>query len=242
MEATKRICLWSGPRNISTALMYSFAQRKDCKVVDEPLYGFYLSNSESKRYHPGADEIMNSMDCDGVRILESMMESDEKQVLFYKHMTHHLLALDYSFLKLVDNVILTRDPREMILSYSKVIPNPKMHDLGYDDHLKIVDYLVSINKEPIVLDARELLINPEKVLKELCRRLAIPFYPAMLNWKAGPIKEDGIWAKYWYANVHKSTGFKKYKPNSERFPSHLFALLEECLPIYKQLSMYAIKA
>ena len=129
-SSIKRICLWSGPRNVSTALMYSFAQREDTLVYDEPLYGYYLSQTEAKNYHPGADEVLDTMENNGDKVIEMIMGEHHRPVVFFKNMTHHLLDLDRSFMKNIVNVILTRDPVEMLPSFADVIDNPGMEDIG----------------------------------------------------------------------------------------------------------------
>lgn len=240
MANIKRICLWSGPRNISTTLMYSFAQREDTMVFDEPLYAYYLSNSIAKEYHPGTQDILDSLEHNGEKVIDKMMTNQEKPILFYKNMTHHLLDLNLDFMKDVYNVILTRDPFEMLPSFDKVITNPSIHDVGYAKHSELLDYFEAHNIEPIVLDSKRILLNPKKVLTELCDFIGIPFDENMLQWQAGAREEDGSWAKYWYANIHKSTGFLKYKPKTEPFPKHLEGLLKECIPHYNKLLKYAI--
>jgi hypothetical protein len=234
-DQIKRICLWSGPRNVSTALMYSFAQRSDCQVFDEPLYAHYLYNTDADEYHPGADDILATMENDGEKVVEMMIGPHDKPVAFFKHMTHHLIELNLDFLKDCVNVILTRDPREMLVSFDKVIPNPTMQDVGYEAHLMLMDHLERIGQEVIVLDSKEILMDPESVLNKFCNAIGIPFEESMLSWEAGPIPEDGIWAKYWYANVHKSQGFQPYVPKQDDFPSRLIPLLNECEPIYNRL-------
>ncbi|HKK40669.1 MAG TPA: hypothetical protein VJ949_14705 [Cryomorphaceae bacterium] len=231
----KRICLWSGPRNVSTALMYSFAQRSDCKVYDEPLYAHYLSHTEADEYHPGAKEILVTMENDGDKVVEMMMGPHEKPVVFFKHMTHHLFEVNLDFLKDCVNVILTRDPKEMLVSFDKVIANPTMQDVGYEAQLMLMDQLERIGQKAIVLDSKEILIDPRKTLSAFCGAAGISFEESMLSWAPGPIPEDGIWAKYWYDNVHKSTEFQPYRMKDVDFPEHLEPLLEECRPIYEQL-------
>lgn len=237
----KRISIWSGPRNISTAMMYSFAQRKDTKVFDEPLYGYYLKNSIAKEYHPGADEIINTMETDGNKVVDMMLTNNEKPVLFFKNMTHHLLPnFDRSFLQHLANVILTRDPLEMLPSYAEVVETPTLYDVGYKIHLDIVEQLQAENLPVIVLDSKAVLLNPSDQLQKLCVAINIPFDPAMLSWTPGARPEDGCWAKYWYGNIHKSTGFLPYQPKTKPFPEKLKPLLEECLPYYEKLKSYAI--
>lgn len=235
-----RICLWSGPRNISTTIMYSFAQRSDCKVYDEPLYAFYLRNTDADEYHPGAEDVLNSQDNDGSKVVEMMMGNHEKPVAFFKNMTHHLLDLDKTFMKDVVNVILTRDPKEMIPSFDKVIENPSIKDIGYADHTELVEYFEKEQIPYIVLESKKVLLNPEKVLNQFCKKATIPFEESMLKWDAGARPEDGVWAKYWYGNIHKSTGFMEYKQKAEPFPEHLNDLLEECQPHYEKLEKLAL--
>ena len=232
----KRICLWSGPRNISTALMYSFAQREDCKVFDEPLYGHYLQNHPSARtYHPGADEILSTMETDGDKVVKAMIRNTEKPVLFFKQMTHHLLDLDRSFMKETINIILTRDPKEMLPSFNKVIERPSINDVGYKLHIELMEYFDEEKIPYVVLDSKQVLLSPESALKKLCDSIGIPFDSKMLKWEMQQREEDGCWAKYWYANVHRSKGFMVYSPKSQPFPEHLLELLQEAMPYYEQL-------
>ncbi len=243
MKNITRICLWSGPRNISTALMYSFAQRSDTTVFDEPLYAHYLSHTSARQYHPGADEIIATMENDGQKVVDDLILGDHAtSIVFFKHMTHHLLNLDLGFLDRTVNILLTRDPLEMLPSYGAVVESPTLKDVGYAQHLELLHYLQSRGQNPPVLDSKQILLNPRKVLTELCERIGIPFDEAMLSWPAGARPEDGVWAKYWYRSVHQSTGFGTYVQKSAPFPKQLEPLLAECLPYYKQLSALAIQA
>ena len=236
-----RLCLWSGPRNISTALMYAFAQRADTYVVDEPLYGHYLRVSGAP--HPGADAIMAAMDCDAARVIETVILGPcDRPLLFHKSMAHHLVEVDWRFLEQTTNILLTRDPLEMLPSLSKVLNQPRLEDTGLKKQVDLLHYLQALGQDVPVLEARELLLNPEQVLKRLCKRLDLSFDRTMLRWPAGPIYADGIWAPYWYENIHKSTGFQPYRPKTEPFPERLRPLLEECQPCYRQLWEIAIKA
>ncbi|MGB1249649.1 MAG: sulfotransferase family protein [Candidatus Promineifilaceae bacterium] len=236
-----RICVWSGPRNISTALMYSFAQRSDTTVVDEALYGHYLSKTPAEAYHPGSAEIIATMDNDGERVVRDILLGPyNTPIVFHKQMTHHLVELDWGFMAQTINVILTRDPVDMLPSYMKNVERPTMVDVGYAKHIKLLNYLRSLGQEPPVLDSKQVLLNPRKVLTALCEQIGIPFDEAMLTWDAGARLEDGCWAKDWYHSVHRSTGFGAYRPKSAPFPDSLKPLLAECLPYYEQLSQLAI--
>lgn len=239
---TMPICLWSGPRNVSTALMYSFAQLKNVRVVDEPLYGHYLRVSDAE--HPGRQEILDAMNCDGdavMRMLLLVQAEDPSVVLFLKHMAHHLLDLDLAFLRATDNVFLIRDPREMLPSLTIQLPHATLADTGLQRQWELFSDLTECGQRPAVLDSRELLLDPETVLRALCAHLNLEFDPGMLSWQAGGRPEDGVWAPHWYHAVYQSTGFAPYKAKSD-FPKHLQALLDECSPYYEKLYRHALRA
>lgn len=236
-----KLNVWSGPRNVSTALMYSFRQRPDTLVVDEPLYGHYLAVSDA--VHPGEADVLRSMDTDGERVVrETILGPCERPVHFFKNMAHHLVGLDRGFLGSTTNVLLTRDPREMLPSLSRQLPTPTLRDTGLREQVEILDLEERKGGEPVVLDARELLLDPGGVLAEACRRLGIPFYGEMLRWPAGPKLEDGVWAEHWYQNVHASTGFGPYRGEPRPLPEGLEPLLRECEPLYERLRERAIRA
>jgi hypothetical protein len=221
--------------------MYSFRQRTDTVVVDEPLYGHYLESTGAD--HPGAGEVMEVMDGDGERVVrEVILGPCERPVHFFKNMAHHLPGLDPSFLDSVTNVLLIRDPTEMLPSLIRQLPSPTLRDTGLREQAGILDSILARGEDPIVLDARELLLDPPGVLRRTCSGLGIPFERAMLSWPAGPKPEDGVWAKHWYHNVHASTGFTPYRPYTEPFPEQLEPLLRECLPLYERMRGYAITA
>ena len=234
-----RICLWSGPRNVSTALMYSFAQRSDTRALDEPLYAHYLSVSEAD--HPGKDEVLASMENDGERVVKNVILGPcDRPVLFMKHMAHHLVNIDRNFLQKTINVLLVRDPLYVLPSLAKRLSNPQLRDTGLAIQCELLQQLRERGQEPLVLDSTEVLLNPDGILRTLCSRLGLPFEEAMLRWPAGPHPEDGVWAPYWYDSVHRSSGFEPYRePGS--FPSHLNSLLEECRPYYEQLKAVAVR-
>ncbi|MEM6515439.1 MAG: sulfotransferase family protein [Bacteroidota bacterium] len=231
----KRIFLWSGPRNISTALMYSFAQRPDAKVFDEPFYAYYLRHSNALSYHPGAKQVLSTMENDGQKVLKMVQEYNAFPVLFFKNMSHHIFDIDLAFTKQLTNVILTRNPKQMLLSYDKVIKNPTLKDVGYKAHLDLVNYFEENGIDYIVIDSSSILKNPNNSLRLLCSSIEIPFFDSMLTWPKGGIKEDGVWAKFWYKNVHNSEGFQKYKSSNKVLPEHLVPLYEEAKPYYDAL-------
>ena len=242
MQPKPPICLWSGPRNVSTALMYSFAQRDDVRVIDEPLYGHYLHVSGAD--HPGGGEVMAAMNCDGDRVMQELLnlqDQDPGRRLFMKHMAHHLVDVDRAFLAETTNVLLVRDPREMLPSLTVQVPRAGLADTGLEMQWELYEELRALGQQPAVLDSRELLLDPEGVLRQLCRHLDLPFEPAMLQWEAGPRPEDGVWAPHWYHAVHESSGFAPYSPKNG-FPAHLETLLAECEPWYERLYAQAIRA
>ena len=237
-----KICLWAGPRNVSTALMYSFAQRDDTKVVDEPLYGHYLLVTGVK--HPGRKEIMDEVNCDGRLVMDDLLKINDlngKKVLFLKQMTKHLVEIDHDFLPRFKNIFLIRNPKDMLSSLAVNIPKPNLADTGLDLQWKLYKNLERLGNKPIVVDSRELLMNPEDILKKLCRHLKLEFFNTMLSWPAEPRKEDGIWAKYWYQSLHRSTGFQPYQPKPD-FPIELKQVLSECMPYYEKLFSKSIRA
>lgn len=241
-EYVTRLSLWSGPRNVSTALMYAFAQREDTRVFDEPLYAHYLTHESDRPAHPGESSIVASQDTNGESVVRNVLLGPaSKPVLFFKNMAHHLVDLDWGFLDSLTNVILTREPRDMLHSYSKTIPDFTIRDTGYLKLKRICDSIVARGGEPLVVDSRTLLQSPESVLKALCSRVGIPFTSSMLSWPAGPKEDDGVWAPHWYRNVHLSTGFTPYAPKKEPFPEWLNPMLEECQGLYDSLLPWALR-
>ena len=221
--------------------MYSFAQRADTRVVDEPLYGHYLRVTGAD--HPGGDQVVEETNCDGDAVMRDLMATsrDIPETLFIKHMAHHLVQLDTEFLLRSRNVFLIRDPREMLPSLTVQVPHAGLADTGLQRQWELLSELRSHGRQPVVLDSRELLLNPARVLQELCEQLGMKFLTSMLQWEAGPRPEDGVWAPHWYHAVHQSTGFAEYQPKGE-FPAGLEPLLAECQPWYDRLYAQAILA
>tara|TARA_Y100000768_G_scaffold14326_1_gene10005 strand:- start:2035 stop:2754 length:720 start_codon:yes stop_codon:yes gene_type:complete len=234
---SKVICLWASPRNISTALMYSFAQRNDVKVLDEPFYAHYLKNINPDIDHPGKKEILDNQSTD-LKIVVKEIDVLKQQYgcVFIKNMTHHLRGADFSFAEKWYNIILTRDPQKAIISFSKVIPNPTMDDLGYKLQYDLASFFTSKKMNFKVISSENLLKNPKEVLSDVCEFSKMKFNSQMLSWRKGGIVEDGVWAKYWYKNVHNSDGFSPWvnKP-SEEINANQFELLEQATHYYQQL-------
>ncbi len=231
----KVINLISGPRNLSTALMYSFAQREDMTVLDEPFYGYYLQNASLEIEHPSQKEILQTMELNEEKVIENINSLRKQKNVFVKGMAHHYLTDSPNFILNWENVILIRHPKKLIASFSKVIHTPTLNDIGIKKASELFLFLKKNGKTPIVIDSDELLKNPKNYLKKLCNLLEIPFSEKMLRWKKGGIPEDGVWAKHWYKNVHNSEGFAVQKSSSQPLPNHLEPLLAEALPYYEIL-------
>lgn len=237
---TIRINSWSGPRNVSTALMRSFSQRADTKVVDEPLYGHYLVVSEAP--HPGRADLLEVLETNSSRVIDEVILGPcDRPVLFLKQMVHHLTPdLDTAFLDRCVNVLLIRDPAEVISSLVNQLPEPTTRDVGLARQVELFRDLGARGQEPPVIDARQLLLDPEHVLKELCARVGLEWDDSMLSWPAGPRPEDGPWAPYWYHNVQRSTGFAPYRPKDVSVPEHCRHLLDESRAYYEELNAHAL--
>lgn len=234
-----RIQCWSGPRNVSTALMYSFRQRPDTTVVDEPLYAHYLS--EFDRGHPAAELAMASQSTDVAEVVQNVILGPcPTRVLFIKQMAHHLQGLDSSFLAETENILLTRDPRDMLPSLAVQLPSCGLADTGLVEQVDLIEAIVARGGTPLVVDSQSLLADPPGVLRAVCNGLGLGFDEAMLRWPAGAKPEDGAWAPEWYHNVHKSTGFGQYVAKTEPLPDHLIPVLEQAAPLYDRLQEFVV--
>lgn len=236
----KVINLISGPRNLSTALMYSFAQRSDMVVLDEPFYGYYLENASLENFHPSQDEILLTMELNENRIVNNINSLSREKNVFVKGMAHHYLDNDPKFILEWENILLIRHPKKLITSFSKVINRPTLSDIGIKKSSELFLYLKKNNKTPTVIDSDELLKNPRNYLMKVCERLEIPFTEEMLQWRKGPIPEDGIWAKHWYGSVHNSEGFSVQNNSAQPLPQHLEPLLAAALPYYNTLKNHIL--
>lgn len=226
-----RLAVWSGPRNISTALMRSWENRPDTVVVDEPLYAHYLATTGLD--HPGRDEVIQAGETDWRKVVETLLgpTTPAKQVFYQKHMAHHLLpGIDRDWIRQLTNVLLIRDPREVVASYIKGRPDVTADDIGLPQQVRLYDEFA-----PMVIDASDFLRDPERYLRALCDHLDLPFTDAMLQWPAGPRDTDGVWAPYWYDAVWKSTGFAEHQPRHPQLDGTPAAVAAECLPLYKYL-------
>ena len=239
----RRIAMWSGPRNISTAMMRSWESRSDTFVIDEPFYPYYLSQTDVE--HPSREEVISKGELDKDKVSNGLLTDIQEgcSIYYQKHITHHLLpSIDRGWMENVENCFLIRDPKDMIISYSKVHDDLNMHLLGLNDQYEIFNYVKEIAGDiPPVIDAKDVLLNPREILSKLCDRLGIVFSEEMLSWSKGERKTDGVWAKYWYKNVINSTGFNVYKEKEEEIPDKYANLYAECSKIYDILHKHRIK-
>ena len=242
-----RVAMWSGPRNISTAMMRAWGNRPDTSVVDEPFYAFYLNATGKK--HPGADEVIAVGETDCRKVVEQLTgpipESRHKgpsHIFYQKQMTHHLLPeVDREWLGAVTNCFLIRDPREVIASYLKKREDPALEDLGFVQQAGIFDFVRErTNAIPPIVDAKDVLENPERILRLLCEAVGIEFSESMLSWPPGLRETDGIWANYWYGEVARSTSFQPYKRKEGIVPDRLHELYEQCREYYERLYEYRL--
>jgi len=238
-----RIAMWSGPRNISTAMMRSWGNRPDTYVCDEPLYAHYLERTGIE--HPGADEVLRHHERDWRKVVAWLTGPvpGGKRIFYQKQMAHHLLdGIDRDWLSRLRNCFLIRDPREMLTSLVRHLPSPSLSDTGLPQQLEIFELeLRRTGRVPPVIDARDVLDDPEGALRRLCGQLAVPFTREMLRWPAGRRETDGIWAKHWYQAVESSTGFRPFKPKPDRLPAGLEGLLESCLSYYGRLREHRLR-
>jgi hypothetical protein len=236
---TVRINMWSSPRNLSTAMMYAWRQRRDTTVVDEPLYAHYLA--VSGRRHPGADDVLAAQNTDGAAVVDDVLFGHyDTPVVFFKQMAKHLVGLDRVFLTQCHNILLTRDPYEMLTSFQVQMPDATLEDTGFPEMIEILDTVVGAGQEPIVIDSKLLLQDPPGVLGELCERLSLTFDEAMLTWPPGPKPEDGVWAPHWYDSVHRSTGWQPYVPKRTELLPSVVEAYRASLPLYERLLPYRI--
>lgn len=242
-ERPVRVAMWSGPRNISTALMRSWGNRPDTFVCDEPLYAHYLA--VTNKAHPITDEIIAQGETDWRRVVAWLTGDvpEGRRIFYQKHMAHHLLPdIGRDWLSGVTNCFLIRDPREVITSYIKKQPDPTLEDLGYAQQVEIFSGVRerSSGVVPPVVDARDVLENPERTLRLLCEALGVEFTDAMLSWPPGLRETDGIWAKHWYTEVEHTTSFHPYQAKPDEVPDRLLPVYEQCREYYRNLYEYRL--
>jgi Sulfotransferase domain len=234
--------MWSGPRNISTAMMRAWGNRDDTVVIDEPFYAFYLQATGVQ--HPGANEVIATGETNWRRIVAHLTGPipNSKQIFFQKQMTHHFLPqIDREWLSAVTNCFLIRDPREVIRSYIKKREDPALEDLGFVQQAEIFDLVrVMTNTVPHVVAAKDVLENPAGTLRLLCEAIGVEFSDSMLSWPSGFRETDGVWAKHWYGEVAKTTSFQPYRPRPSEVPARLHQIYQRCYECYERLCGYRL--
>jgi len=231
-----KIACWSGPRNISTALMRSWSSRTDTSVLDEPFYAYYLK--EKKLKHPMYKEIINHYPYKYEDVVNSITKEvpKSKAIWYQKHMAHHLINLDQiEWIKNFKNCFLIRHPKSVISSY--LIKNTLNHvdELGYPQQYDLIKYLKKCDKNFIVIDSSDLLKNPERLLKQWCKYLNIRYESSMLQWKKGPYSTDGIWWEHWYNNIINTDRFKNFEKKNTGLPKKYELIYDEALYYYEEL-------
>ncbi len=234
MSSPTVVNMWCGPRTVSTALMYSWRQRADTLVFDEPFYGIYLHGHDPG--HPGRDEIIAATPEDVEAALASIRAEADEPVRFVKNIGHHLDALPASILDEFTNALLIRDPARVVASLDATLHADFPATItGLPQQVTILEHELAAGRTPVVVDAHRLLSDPPQVLAGLCAAVGVDFDDAMLTWPAGPKPEDGVWAEHWYASAHRSTGFGPPPTGSVVLTDSQQALVDECQPLYERL-------
>jgi len=243
-----RLAMWSGPRNVSTALMRSFENREDTVVVDEPFYAHYLEMTGLE--HPMREEVIRSQPTNWRRVVAQLLAplAPGVRVQFQKQMSHHLLPdMGRNWFDAVTHAFLIRDPGPMLASLAAKLETCTLRDTGLPQQVEIFDSVVaSTGRVPVVIDSADLLAAPEPMLRALCERVDIPFSERMLRWPPGPRSSDGVWARHWYDRVARSTGFeapaRSPRPDDLRLPSDLARIESQCRPLYEKLHRHRLSA
>lgn len=231
-----KIAMWSGPRNLSTAMMYAFGNREDCAVVDEPFYAAYLALTGMA--HPLRDEILASQPQDSNEIAQQISGSNpaQKSHFYQKHMTQHMIdGVPRDWMRDVANVFLIRHPARVIASYADKRENPTLDDIGFRQQAELFEMVTSWGQTPIVIDSHDIRDAPEPMLRRLCGALGLPFDTKMLSWPKGGHADDGVWASHWYGAVWTSTGFAGAEGPLPEVSDDLTPVLEAALPYYETM-------
>ncbi len=231
-----RIAMWSGPRNISTAMMRAWENRGDCAVSDEPLYAAYLAATGID--HPMREEVIAAGDIDSDHVIRALLGPvpEGKPLWYQKHMAHHLLpGMDRAWIAGLANVLLIRDPREVVASYLKARAAVTPEDIGLPQQMELFRMLSDADTQPPIIDASDFLRAPEAHLRALCESFGIGFTDRMLHWPAGPRASDGVWAPHWYAQVWKSAGFDPWQPRESHLSGEGARVADACMTHYEAL-------
>ena len=240
---TLRIAMWSGPRNISTAMMRSWENRSDTQVVDEPFYAFYLNKTRSP--HPCFEEILQSQSDNYSQVVSELTKATcNSNIQYQKQMTHHMLeGIDLTWSKQLQHCFLIRDPAQVVNSYTNSRGVCSVEDIGIKRQFELYQDISQISGQDIpIIDSNDVLKDPERILRLLCERLELPFMPAMLNWPQGSRTSDGVWAKHWYKSVDSSSGFAPYSAKHLKLTDEQLSVVSQVQPFYEQLYAKRINA
>lgn len=236
--------MWSGPRNISTAMMRAWENRNDTAVIDEPFYAHYLKATGVQ--HPGRDAVIAAQSTDAAQVAAVLTGPipNAKPIWYQKHMTQHMLPdMSLDWLDQVTNCFLIREPEAVVASFTIQRPDAAAWELGFEQQARLFDHVCNqVGHAPPVIDAADVLKNPRGTLDKLCAKLGIAFSERMLYWPRGRRASDGVWAPHWYAAVERSTGFAPYKPHEAKLTAFQQKLAEECRPFYERLARYRLGA
>lgn len=236
-----RIAMWSGPRNLSTAMMYSFGARPDFAVVDEPFYAAYLAQTGLD--HPMGDAIIASQPTDPAQVVDQLLGPipDGKPHFYQKHMSQHMIpGIPRDWITDVVNVFLIRHPARVAASFSAKYENPTLPEIGFTQQVDLYDQLNAAGARPVVIDSHDIREDPETMLRRLCDVIGLEWDPAMLSWPAGGHKSDGVWAAHWYGSVHASTGFAGPEGPLPDLDGARADLARAAMPSYEVLRALAI--
>lgn len=236
------IAMWSGPRNLSTAMMYAFAARGDCAVWDEPFYAAYLAATGID--HPMREEVIAAHEADPATVARACAgpAATGAPQFYQKHMTLHMVeGFDRSFMRACRNVFLIRHPARVVASYARKRERPELADIGFVQQAELFDETADwLGEVPLVIDSADILADPKGSLSRLCAALGLPFRESMLHWPAGPKPFDGAWAPHWYGAVHGSSGFGPPEGALPELSADFAALAEAALPHYQRLRAHAL--
>ena len=236
-----QLAMWSGPRNLSTAMMYAFASRSDFSAVDEPFYAAYLNLTGLQ--HPMRDQILQAQPKDPHQVVDSLLGPDPEGCpnVYHKHMTQHMIeSIPRDWMLKVTNVFLIRHPARVVASFAKKHPDPKIEDIGFHQQADLFRHLVKNGQKPIVINSADILSNPEQKLRDLCGALGLEFDAKMLKWTKGGQSCDGVWAPHWYGAVHNSTGFDAAEGPLPILSGRLLELVDQSLKSYEELAQYSL--
>ncbi|MEM7358413.1 MAG: HAD family hydrolase [Pseudomonadota bacterium] len=235
--AVTRIAMWSGPRNLSTAMMRSWENRADTAVIDEPFYACFLTHSGIR--HPMQEEVLASQPHDWQAVIQQDLSGElgpGQNIQYQKQMTHHMISeIDQAWFASLRHAFLIRHPADVVSSYSEKRESVNADDIGFRKQKVLYDLAVMLGDTPPVIDAADVLKNPRDCLSQLCIHLGVEFDENMLHWPAGPRESDGAWAPHWYHNVEKSTGFAPFKKKQVSLSQQEQAVVDECLPYYEAM-------